>query len=257
MRRRIWSAASCISRSGSRMGAIRRATEDNRPICSARCWLSRLGSPQRLVRPLHLARPLCRPCAACSCASTRRRADSSSWALEERLEPLVAELAERDQRLGERLVVRAGPYRAPWNEAAVENPDLERCDADPARAVSNLALGPPRLLGEEPLRRRRRPAGRAARRARPCTASRASPSGCRAAATARTQSREDRLSLRQQALGRLLQRRARRLIAACLAAVQVRDAAVSRSYRTSRKPASSISAANAAGAGKLATDAGR
>ena len=147
MRARIWSAACCISSSGSRIAAIRWATDERSPICSARWRLSASARRSASFAALHLARPLGRP------RPLLLRLDQPARRLvllrdQQRLEPLVAELVEGDERLGERLAVRAGAQQH-RGEAAVQHPHVERV-AEEARAPPDLALGPPASASSRP-----------------------------------------------------------------------------------------------------------
>ena len=147
MRARTVSAACCISSSGSRIGAMRWATEESKPICSARCRLSasarrRASFARRPSRARSAAR------AACSWASTSRRVDSSSWAARRASTRRMAQLVEREQGLqafGLGLVVDESGHRH-RSRARI----LARL-VDRARPTTHVQRGLAGLLGEQAL----------------------------------------------------------------------------------------------------------
>ena len=257
MRARIWSAACCISSSGSRIGAMRCATDDRRPICSARWRLSASARRSASFAALDLARPLGGP------RGLLLRLDEPARRLvllghQQRLEPLVAELVERDERLGERVAVGAGPHQH-GREAAVEDADLER-RADEARA------SPDRRARPGPPRRAARPStspssSRSSSRSSAAGAPLARPPSPGSARTSRHRPHpvlEDLVALRAEPGRRLLRAPGRAASRPLLPAVQPRDAEreplVPHVARTRPR---CMSAANASGSGKRATDAGR
>ena len=87
---------------------MRCTTAASSPICSARCWLCASDGAAPRSRA-ELARACSAACAAWSCASTSRRAASSSCARSSDLQAAVAQLVEREQALGQRLPVRRRP----------------------------------------------------------------------------------------------------------------------------------------------------
>ncbi len=136
----------------------------------------RLGTAQRLVAALDLARPLG------GARGLLLRLDEPARRLvllghQQRLEALVAELVERDERLGERLAVGAGPHQHVRQGSGSGRGSRARPRRGSSRAGSRARPGPPPRAGG---RRRRPPSSRSSRRSSaPVHRSRASLSGIR------------------------------------------------------------------------------
>ena len=234
MRARIWSAACCISSSGSRIGAMRWATDDSRPICSARCRLS-ASALRSASFPRWTSRARSAARAACSSASTSRRVDSSSWAMSSvssRWSPSSARatsVSASASRSGQARISTAARQRLRTRISSAAPTRLAprriSCSARPASSSSRPSTSPSSRRSSS---RSRVPAHR----------SPASVAGmARTSATARTQSVEDHVALRAEPRRRLLEHRAESLHARFSPRCSHAMPRVSRSCRTSPNPA--------------------
>ena len=246
------SAASCISRSGSRMAAMRCDTLASRSICSARCWpcasALRSASFSRAS-----SRAFSAACAAWSCASASRRTMSASCSRRNTSSRRSNSSCSASTRLRQRLAVRRG-LDEDGQDGAVERAHRQHHHRRPRRGL----LGVAPVVGEQGLQLRalqpvqervhvpRRVAAQVRRHARRHLGQLPRPG------------LHQPVPVRPQARGRLLEgQREGRRHAFFSPVYRCAMPAVRAQKRTPSKPAAVMAAANSAGAGKRPTDAGR